>query len=232
MIVSHKHKFIFLKTNKTAGTSIELALTKLCGDDDVITPLTAIDEARRVEGRGAQNWKLHGWWNSPRPFRERRLIKFSAADYGFYNHITAEEAKTLLNDDQVWRSYFKFAFDRNPWDRQVSFYHHRYRKVTMPPPPPFPHFIHEDKRARLNNYEIYSMGGDVAVDYVGRYETLEDDLKYALRQVGITLDEVLPRAKANFRKDKRPYQDFYDADTRDIVGKWYEREIKLLDYAF
>ena len=42
MIVSHKHKFIFLKTKKTAGTSIELALTKLCGDDDIITPLTAI----------------------------------------------------------------------------------------------------------------------------------------------------------------------------------------------
>ena len=31
MIVSHEHKFIFLKTKKTAGTSIELALSELCG---------------------------------------------------------------------------------------------------------------------------------------------------------------------------------------------------------
>jgi len=230
MIVSHAHKFIFLKTKKTAGTSIELALTKLCGDDDIITPLTAIDEARRVDGRGAQNWKLHGWWNSPRPFWKRRLLKFTAADYGFYNHMTADAAKALLNDDNVWRSYFKFAFERNPWDRQVSFYQHRYRKE--PAPPSFPEFIHGDKRARINNYEIYSLDGDVAVDFIGRYENLEADLKHALSQVGLTLDEALPRAKGTFRKDKRPYREFYDDDTRDIVGDWYAREIKLLDYAF
>ena len=230
MIVSHAHRFIFLKTKKTAGTSIELALTKLCGEDDIITPLTAIDEARRVDERGAQNWKRHGWWNSPRPFWKRRLLKFTAADYGFYNHMTADAARTLLNNDEMWRSYFKFAFDRNPWDRQVSFYQHRYRKE--PSPPPFPDFIHGDKRARINNYEIYSLAGDVAVDFVGRYENLEADLKHALAQVGLKLDAALPRAKGTFRKDKRPYREFYDNDTRDIVGDWYAREIKLLDYAF
>ena len=230
MIVSHAHRFIFLKTKKTADTSIELALTKLCGEDDIITPLTAIDEARRVDERGAQNWKRHGWWNSPRPFWKRRLLKFTAADYGFYNHMTADAARTLLNDDEMWRSYFKFAFDRNPWDRQVSFYQHRYRKE--PSPPPFPDFIHGDKRARINNYEIYSLAGDVAVDFVGRYENLEADLKHALAQVGLKLDAALPRAKGTFRKDKRPYREFYDNDTRDIVGDWYAREIKLLDYAF
>jgi hypothetical protein len=54
MIVSHEHKFIFLKTKKTAGTSIELALSELCGTDDVIAPLTEIDEARRAGGRCAR----------------------------------------------------------------------------------------------------------------------------------------------------------------------------------
>jgi hypothetical protein len=230
MIVSHKHRFIFLKTKKTAGTSIELALTKLCGDGDIITPLTEIDEARRVEGRGAQNWKLHGWWNSPRPFWKRRPFKFTAADYGFYNHMTADATKALLNDDQVWRSYFKFAFDRNPWDRQVSFYHYRYR--DKPSPPPFSRFIQTDGRARLNNYEIYSIGGDVAVDFVGRYESLESDLKYALAQVGLSLKGDLPHAKGAFRKDPRSYREYYDADTQSVVGDWYRREIDLLDYEY
>jgi hypothetical protein len=230
MIVSHAHKFIFLKTKKTAGTSIELALTKLCGGDDIITPLTEIDEAKRAGGRGEQNWRLHSWWDSPRPIWKRRLFKFTAEDYGFYNHMPAEAAKALLNDDTVWNSYFKFAFDRNPWDRQVSFYHHRYRREATPPL--FAEFIHKDRRARINNYEIYSIDGNVAVDFVGRFETLEADLRHALSQVGLTLDEQLPRAKTTSRKSDAPYRSYYDSDTRDIVGNWYAREIKLLDYAF
>ena len=229
MIISHEHKFIFLKTKKTAGTSIELALSELCGPGDIITPLTAVDEALRANGRGAQNWRLHGWWQSPRPFWQRRFLKFSAEDYGFYNHMPAEEAKALLNDDKAWRSYFKFAFDRNPWDRQVSWYHHRYRRKDTPPP--FADFIHADRRARINNYEIYSIGGDVAVDFVGRFETIEQDLRHALGQVGLKLEAELPRAKTNFRPNALPYRDYYDGDTSLIVGDWYKREIALLGYA-
>jgi hypothetical protein len=230
MIVSHTHKFIFLKTKKTAGTSIELALSRLCGADDIITPLTTNDEALRAGGRGAQNWRLHGWWDSPRPMLKRRWLKFTAEDYGFYNHMPAEDARALLNDDRVWRSYFKFAFDRNPWDRQVSFYHHRYRSKAAPPP--FPEFIRSDRRARINNYEIYSIDGHVAVDFVGRFEHLQEDLAHALAQVGITYDEELPRAKTTTGRNAAPYRDYYDAKTRDIVGSWYAPEIELLGYAF
>jgi hypothetical protein len=230
MIVSHEHKFIFLKTKKTAGTSIELALSQMCGPSDVVTPLTDIDEAQRAEGRGAQNWRLHGWWGSPRPIWRRRWFKFTAEDYGFYNHMPAEQAKALLNDDKVWRSYFKFAFERNPWDRQVSFYHHRHRRQTEPPP--FASFIHSDRHARLNNFEIYSIDGELAVDFVGRFENLEADLKHALDQIGLILDKELPRAKTTFRRSNAPYREYYDGDTRAIVGDWYSREIKLLDYEF
>ena len=230
MIISHEHKFIFLKTKKTAGTSIELALSQLCGPADVITPLTEIDEALRAQGRGAQNWRLHGWWQSPRPFWKRRFLKFSAEDYGFYNHMPAKEAKALLNDDKAWRSYFKFAFDRNPWDRQVSAYHFRHRRETRPPS--FSDFIDRDWRAHLNNYEIYSLDGEPCVDFLGRFETIENDFRHALAQIGLTFDEALPHAKRGVRQNNKHYRDYYDDRTRDVVGSWYEREIKLLGYSF
>ena len=230
MIISHEHKFIFLKTKKTAGTSIEIALSGLCGPDDILSPLTETDETLRAGVRGAQNWRRHSWWGSPQPLWKRRWRKFSPKDYGFYNHMPAAEVMALLNDDAVWRSYFKFAFDRNPWDRQVSYYHHRYRGVGNPEP--FEHFVRKGRKARLDNYDIYSLEGDVAVDFVGRYETLTEDLTKALGQVGLTLESELPRAKGEFRKEKRPYREYYSDNTKRIVEDWYSREIKLLDYEF
>jgi hypothetical protein len=62
----------------------------LCGPEDITTPSTEIGEARRPGGRGAHNWKLHGWWRS-RLMHKRHWFKFTAADYGFYNHMPAAE---------------------------------------------------------------------------------------------------------------------------------------------
>ena len=230
MIVRHEHKFIFLKTKKTAGTSIELALTELCGPEDVITPLTEIDEAqrdRRTRARRIGGCMAGG--DRPRPLLKRRWFKFTAADYGFYNHMPAAEARALI-DDKVWQSYFKFAFDRNPWDRQVSFYHHRYRNENAPPS--FASFMHEDTRARIDNFDIYSIDGDVAVDFVGRFETLGRRSQARARSRRPQPRAELPRAKTTFRRSTLPYRDYYDDDTRGIVARWYAREIELLDYEF
>ena len=57
MIVSHKHRFVFPKSQKTGGTSLELALSRICGEDDIITPLHERHERERNEigGLGPRN---------------------------------------------------------------------------------------------------------------------------------------------------------------------------------
>ena len=58
MIVSHK--FIFIKSKKTAGTSMEIALSRYCGDRDIITPIIpeTKQELAEMGFKDAQNFKL------------------------------------------------------------------------------------------------------------------------------------------------------------------------------
>ena len=83
---------------------------------------------------------------------------------------------------------------RDPWDRQVSFYHQRHRRRRKPPS--FEEFLYRDKRARLNNYDIYSLDGQVCLDFLGHYENLDEDLEHVLKRIGITGPVELPHVKS------------------------------------
>jgi hypothetical protein len=82
------------------------------------------------------------------------------------------------------------------------------------------------------NFGVCSIDGNLAVDFLGRFETLEQDLRSALEQVGLSSAEALPDAKTRFRPGSVRYRDHYDEDTRSIVADWYASEIKLLGYEF
>lgn len=43
MLLSHKYKFIFIKTKKTSGTAFETVFSKYLGEDDIITPVSELN---------------------------------------------------------------------------------------------------------------------------------------------------------------------------------------------
>ena len=65
MIISHKHKFIFFKTRKTAGSSIQVSLAKYCGEDDIITGQyrDGVDDDSHSAGLNMNNF----YTNHPHP---------------------------------------------------------------------------------------------------------------------------------------------------------------------
>jgi Sulfotransferase family len=134
--------------------------------------------------------------------------------------------------DEVWRSYFKFAFDRNPWDRQVSWYLYKTKSKRFRPS--FEQFMSSRRRAYVTNYAIYTLDGALAVDFVGRYERLEEDLNAALAKAGVPGCSVkVPRTNVTPDRDEaRDYRSYYSADTRALVADWYQPEIALLGYGF
>src|SRR5438132_5407591 len=126
MIISHKHKFIFIKTVKTAGTSLEVFLSQHCGPDDV---LTLFDPP--IEGHQPRNYNGSGDHISEIlriPFGPRYVWRcLLARRERFYNHMPAWLIRLRI-PPTVWNSYFKFCVERNPWDKVLSHYHmHAYR---------------------------------------------------------------------------------------------------------
>ena len=230
MIISHKYKFIFLKTNKTAGTSIEIALSGVCGDDDIISPISPEDEKTRSD-LGYPGPQHH--LASAREYGivdVAKLLVKGRKKNRFYNHMSASEVKALIPVD-TWNNYYKFCFERNPWDRVISLYYWRCKKE---PRPSIAEFIDSGalKRLKRKGLELYSIDGQIAVDKVCRFENIATELESIRTQLGITEKLELPRAKSRFRKDKRSYRDILDEEQRTSIASMFSDEIKLMGYEF
>ncbi len=229
MIVSHEHRFIFIKTMKTASSSMELALSGVCGPDDIITPTREDLDVQRA--RSGQNYRIDHpakpkikWWRRALGRPERHYHP----TVGYYEHMPAWRVKAYLGDD-IWRSYYKFCFERNPWDRQVSYY--RYKTRNDKYPPSFEAFL-SDKRGFVVNFDLYTINGSVAVDFVGQYELIDRDFNVALKRIGLESQIALPHVNVT-RKDKdNSYRSYYTKNTIDKVARMYEREISLFGYEF
>jgi hypothetical protein len=93
--------------------------------------------------------------------------------------------------------------------------------------------MQDRRRAFVTNYAIYTIDGALAVDFVGRYENLQDELAKALDLAGVGQHLKVPRTNVTPDKDQaRDYRSYYSDATRERVAEWYAPEIALLHYGF
>jgi hypothetical protein len=232
VILSHKHKFIYLKTMKTASSSMEIGLSRILGPDDVITPTRDDLDSQRSQGMGGQNYRLDHP-DVPRQPLLRRLLgrpeRTNHPSIGFHEHIGAEQVRRYVGQD-VWSSYYKFTFERNPWDRQISYYFYKTRHKARRPD--FERFLRRKSKVYIPNFEIYAIDGEIAVDFVGRYENLSEDFNKAIKAIGMKEEILLPMSNVAPGKDDRNYRQYYNEHTRDTIAEWYAREISAFGYKF
>ena len=216
MIVSHAHRFIFLRTEKTGGTSLTAALKAACAPGDTYPG------------------QIRPRWSRRLPFAYGGLQRRMPDLFGLHPHATARQARRVLGRE-IFDTYFKFAIERNPWDRQVSLYTHREWKKGKDNTD-----FDRDMRSlvyrssehcRLDNWSVYAIGNEIVVDRILRYENLEADVKDVCQGLGLDLGDRLPRLR-DYRGSRAHYSVYYSNATRDMIARWYRREIDALGYEF
>ena len=249
MILSHRHKFVFMHCRKAAGSSLTVSLSRYLGpldiqigahrdafDQGVGPNLRALSRLATIKGGAGLVRAL------------RRGDRFSSATAqaikeSYAQVIDSDPAHPLARSMQAafprqWDSYFKFCIVRNPYDRVVSDYFWRIRSSRSPPS--FSHYVAAlgsgDRLdgivpLRHDNWEMYTIDDRIAVDRIARFETLLEDLRNVVAETGISWDGWLPRSKQR-AGGRTEYRDMYSARDAAIVGRVYEKEIEQFGYRF
>jgi hypothetical protein len=169
-----------------------------------------------------------------------------------HKHMSAVELRDIYGE-AAWNSAFKFAFVRNPWERLVSWWSmidwqrgHKYEQATefgklvLDTAETFEEFIvkfdqmpddeffKNDWLFRPQINMVADAQGKLLVDFVGRFERLEDDWRQVSAALGRP-DLVLPHIN---KSPHRGYASYYSPQTRDIVARHFRRDIETFGYRF
>nr|WP_319387204.1 hypothetical protein [uncultured Roseibium sp.] len=195
MIVSHRHRFIFVKTVKTAGTSIEVDLNKVLGADDIATPIVPA-----VAGHTPQNFA----------FRKYGLFSRNCS-----NHMSAREIRKIIGR-RVFRKYFVFCVEREPIDKCMSHYS---MLINSPVHNGGNEDLTWDDYVARGKFPVdvgkyTDRHGGLLVHRILKYENLAEELRSVADMLGFKVD-LTTKAKSGFREicpvSEQQAQIIYDA---------------------
>jgi hypothetical protein len=208
MLISDSKRFIFVHIRKAAGTSMV----------DALLPF-ALPKPNSIGAR----------------LKSRSHLERNYRKYRFRKHDDILAAKKRM-PTELFEDYFKFAFVRNPWDRLVSEYefirkrddHGRHKRVTGLES--FSDYIRMQipRRDAYQFHMLTDKSGQLVVDYVGRFESLDVDWEIVSELAGIPV-KPLPHKNKTKHRDFREY---YDDDCISLVAEHWAGEIKLFNYSF
>ncbi|MFD2112248.1 sulfotransferase family 2 domain-containing protein [Thiorhodococcus fuscus] len=217
MLLSPKYRFLFVHIAKTGGTSVRKALEGMRWRDPWYYPMFLCSRFSHLSGHRIGS-KL------PR-------------------HAKVIAAQELL-PKEYFDGLFKFAFVRNPWDLQVSSFHHIRRErphylggretfedfLRWKLDPKRPYQYHIDTSITLQTDYLVDLRGRILVDFIGRYESLHQDFEIACARIGIQ-PIALPHAR-QAKDRKQDYRGYYNDATAELVAQHFARDIELLGYRF
>ncbi len=158
---------------------------------------------------------------------------------GGLQHLLARHIRMEIGED-IFRSYFKFAIIRNPWDKAISQWRYLSQRpdlrdyLGVPADVTLAQYL--DAIAASDHVQVmpqadfvYDSDGQKMVDMLGRFETLEADAEAIFTRIGLPGARLPHVTKSEREANHRTY---YDAATRARVAELYARDIELFGYSF
>lgn len=241
MIICHEHKFVFVKTRKTGGSSIEIALSQFLSEGDRVTYLSPEEVgqcAPEVPFHSMVDETLEFAKNSPahNPYRPG------------YPH-TGMSAISAVFGEEI-KGYHSFTVERNPWEKVGSAYFYFLTNLNAlskrrdPNAKPIEwsqqHMIETIKAGSLNkviDFTLYARQHGLLVDEVIQYSDLDAELNRVLNKLG--LPDVNMRAfsaKGGLWPDKKSvilpklFGGKRGSEARAFITEKFAREIDLFGY--
>lgn len=217
MIISHKHKFIFVHLGRTGGRSLTVALARHCGEDDIITRVEDIERnsagyrrhlsAREIRKKiGEDRFSEYFKFTIERNPWEKMLSRYRSylrqARYRGYKKLP----RLLTGRDLSFRNWFELRV----WQgRTVGLGHYKL----------------------LSHYDDYMEDDRMLVDFIGRQENLQEHVDMIADRLSLKMEPLPNIGHLGTARDK-PYTEMFDERMCRIVDKVFEREHDLLEYRF
>lgn len=241
MILSFRHRFVFIRPRKVAGTSVEMALSTLCGDDDIVPAMIAVDERQRQSIGG-----FSGNYSANRDFERlyaqavttatpEQLGSLRAPPSRYAPHMAIEDIRAACG--RPLDGFRITGIARNPYARVISFLHmldhfdgylqgEAMASVTGDLRTAFDAARASGRFAALGALKLY---GDAQAEWL-RYETLERDLVALFASLG-TAPPPLPHAKRGALSDRLDPIGLFRRDQIDWINVHFAAEFDAFGYS-
>lgn len=212
-IISLRHGLVFIKTRKTAGTSIEIDLGKLLDPEAIITPIFP-----EHPGHHPRNFSDH------------------AGNQLYYNHMSATEIEARLGR-KTFASLYRFCVEREPVEKCISHFHMLRNSPNHRPGcgiswaeycaiGKFPVDVHK--------YSVLKNGRRrLQVDRVLRFDALRAQLDEVMAHVGLPGFRLHTHAKAQYSLNRLiSPEDVLPAQRKQIYDAFQETiETTFIDWS-
>ncbi len=258
-IVNHQYKFIFIKTQKTAGTSMEISLSKFCNSKDIVCLIKRSDEMlrKKLKFQGPTNYAYFNteylfnfigfWWLLKNlikliPFSKKifkykddpvlEKISFFAPWQRILEHNTLEDLKKKITEHQ-FNNYYKFCIVRHPYDSMISHYWWEVYKKRFDKDKSFFEFVKQESYVHFKNtYDIMFVSDKLLFDKCVKYENFEHDLKEVSNSINLpeNIYNIFKDIKTKHFTRKDKTFNIIDNDSKEKIYHDWKIFFELFDY--